>query len=313
MYHRLLSCALAGFALAAAGTALADSGSLHEEHSFQTRPGATVLIDVSFHRVEVTARPGDTVDVTVDLEATGSESKVKSSLNAFRPVFLEKGDTLVVRSTSKKAFRWGSHKVRGHVTVQMPPDMSLKVDSSSGSCEAHGDFGDAVLSFDLSSGSIVVEGAARELSADVSSGSITFQLTRPAERVDADTSSGSVSLTGGAGWLRADTSSGSIHASGLQGDASLDTSSGSITAEWSKIPSGAEISADTSSGGVTLRFPAGTQLVGTVDTGSGRIQSDFPGELSDRGRSMKLAGGSESASIRVDTSSGGVQLLMEER
>jgi hypothetical protein len=313
MHHRLLSCAFAGAILVAPGMALADSGSLHEEHSFQARPGATVLIDVSFHRVEVVARPGGTVDVTVDLEVTGSTSKVKKYLNELQPEFLDKDDTLVIRSVSKKMFHWRSPKTSGHVTVQMPPGMNLTIDSSSGSCEAKGDFGDAMLSIDVSSGSIVVTGAAREVMADTSSGSITLELERPADRVTADTSSGSISLTGGAGSLRADTSSGSIQASGLHGDATLDTSSGAITAAWSRIPARAEISADTSSGGVTLRFPAGTQLTGKVDTSSGPIRSDFPGELSDRRRTMEIQGGPDAATIKVDTSSGGVQLLMEER
>jgi hypothetical protein len=292
----------------AVGAAAAET--LHEEHTFTARPGAKVVVDVSFHEVEVTARPGDTIDVVVDLEVGGSGSKAERRLEELRPVFRDDGDTLLIRSVRKGGFSWGSWRAKGHVVVEMPPDMNLVVDASSGSCDLRGNFGDAKVTCDLSSGAVRVAGAARELVADTSSGSVKAELTRPAERVVADTSSGSVTVIGGAAWVHADTSSGSIHVAGLAGDASLDTSSGSITAHWASVPSGAEITADTSSGGVKLTFPAGTTLEGDVDTGSGTIRSDFPGEWTGRSH-LQLTGGPGAVSVRVDTSSGGVQLIAQ--
>ena len=70
MSKRLVFVVLVGLALTAPGLVVADSGSIHQEHSFEARPGATVLVDVSFHSVEVEARPGSTVDVVVDIEIT---------------------------------------------------------------------------------------------------------------------------------------------------------------------------------------------------------------------------------------------------
>ena len=309
MAKRLTLVVLVGLALTAPGLVFADSGSIHQEHSFEARHGATVLVDVSFHSVEVEARPGSTVDVVVDIEVSGSTSKVKKALNQLEPEFIDKGETLVVRSVTKGISWTGSPRTRGQVTVAMPPDMNLTIDSSSGACEVRGDFGDSRLVFDLSSGRVGVTGAAREIATDSSSGSVTLELSRPAERISVDASSGSVKVSGGAADLRVDLSSGSVQASGLLGNAVVDTSSGRVDLAWSAIPAGAEIAVDSSSGGVTLQFPTGTTIGGKVNTSSGGIKSDFPGQWADRGHNFELDGGPGAASVRIDTSSGGVQLL----
>ncbi len=282
---------------------------IHQEHSFKARPGAEVVVDVSFHGVEVTVRPGSTVDVTVDIEVGGSGSSAKNAANELQPVFLEKGNQLIVRSTRKNGFHWKTISANGKVTIQMPPGMDLTVDSSSGGAEISGDFGDAKVTFDASSGGLSIRGAMRELSCDTSSGSVRAELERPLESFAADASSGSVRLTGGAHHAKVDTSSGSIDLAGLLGDASFDSSSGSITAQWDAIPPGAAVSADASSGSVTLRFPGGTVLAGSVDTGSGGISTDFPGKLEDD--HLTLKGGTGAVQVRVDTSSGGVRLIAE--
>jgi len=166
---------------------------------------------------------------------------------------------------------------KGLVTVRMPPGMNLIVDSSSGSAQISGDFGDAVVRFDASSGSLTVDGAMRELHSDTSSGSVKAAVNRPLDVFTADASSGSARLSGGAYKATVDTSSGSANLTGLLGNASFDSSSGSITAQWDAIPAGAKVRAGASSGGVTLRFPAGTVFAGSVDVSSGGINSDFPG------------------------------------
>ena len=62
--------------LLVAGTAAAEI-EIHKKHRFDARPGATVVVDVSFHSVEVTAQPGGSVDVTVDLTVKGSGSSAE--------------------------------------------------------------------------------------------------------------------------------------------------------------------------------------------------------------------------------------------
>ena len=289
-----------------AGSAAAEI-EVHQKHRFDARPGATVVVDVSFHRVEVTARAGDSVDVTVDIKVKGDGNKAKNVANDFQPKFLEEGNKLIIRSTRKKGFSWKSISAKGLVTVQMPPGMNLTIDSSSGSAKIDGDFGDAVVRFDASSGSLTVDGAMRELHSDTSSGGVRAAVSRPLDEFTADASSGSAHLTGGARKATVDTSSGSMDLSNLLGDASFDSSSGSITAQWDGIPPKATVRAGASSGSVTLRFPAGTTLAGSVDVSSGGIGSDFPGM---QGRDyLTLQGGPEAVQIEVDTSSGSVKLL----
>lgn len=281
--------------------------------SFPATVGGTVVVDVSFHEVEVRVEDRDTVEITVELEMSASESRAERLIEEYTPVFTASRDEVRVQSSSKRSggFSWGSTRKKGRVVVSMPAGMHLEIDSSSGPCEIGGDFGDARVVCDTSSGSVAVRGAMRELVADTSSGSVDIELTAPTESVRADTSSGSVSVRGPAARVSADTSSGSVSLDGLTGDLVADTSSGRVAASWSSIPGGASVRVDTSSGGVRLVFPRGTVVAGSVDTGSGGITSDFPGERSDHGHHLELDGGPNAVKLRVDTSSGGVKLLEE--
>lgn len=293
-------------AIGCAGAAAADI-EIFQEHRFEARPGASLLVDVSFHSVEVTVRPGTTVDVAVEIEVRGGGSSSKNAANDLQPQFIDEGGRLIVRSTRSGGWSWKSVSARGKVVVRMPPGMDLTIDSSSGGARITGDLGDAVVRFDASSGGLTVEGAMRELHCDLSSGSVRATLDRPADVFAADASSGSVRLSGGARNARVDTSSGGIALEGLLGDAHLEASSGSISAQWDTIPAGATVRAGASSGSVTLRFPAGTVLAGSVDVSSGGIRTDFPGSMTKD--HLTLNGGPGAVDIEVETSSGSVQLL----
>jgi DUF4097 and DUF4098 domain-containing protein YvlB len=289
-----------------AGSAAADI-EIHQKHRFEARPGGTVVVDVSFHGVEVTAVPGSSVDVTVDIEIKGDGSSAKNLANKLQPQFIEEGDRLIIRSVRNGGWSWKSNSAEGKVTVQMPPGMNLSIDSSSGSAVVSGDFGDAVVHFDASSGSLNVDGAMREVGADTSSGSVRAAVMRPLDRFTADASSGSVHLVGGARTANVDTSSGGIDLTGLLGDADLDSSSGSISAQWSAIPGDATVRAGASSGSVTLTFPSSTVFAGSVDVSSGSIRTDFPGAMEKK--HLTLTGGSGAVDIEVETSSGSVKLV----
>lgn len=305
----LMRIAIAATAALLPITAEAASESLHREHVFSVSSDQQVVVDVSFHEVEITARPGDTVQVTVDIEVSGSSGRAASLIRDLEPVFEQEGGRILIRSSRTGGATWGWGRVRGKVVIAMPPDLDLTVDSSSGETVLVGDFGRATVTVDVSSGSTQLRGAADHVAVDASSGSVRLELGRPAETVEVDTSSGSVRLTGGTHSAAISTSSGSIEADGLLGSATFDASSGSITAAWASLGPEAHVTADASSGGVRLTFPAGTVLDGRVDTSSGNIRSDFPGDVSQRGSRLELAGGPDAVRLQVDTSSGGVQLL----
>jgi hypothetical protein len=280
---------------------------LHQEHTFDVRPGQTVAIDVSFHRVEIDIRPGATVHAVVDISAGGSSGKAERAIEELRPVFQEKGDTVVIRSTRKGGWNWSDGKLKASVTVTMPPDLNLSVDSSSGSIFIDGDLGNGRADCDASSGSVTIKGAMRSLNVDTSSGSIKAELTRPLENFTADASSGSVRLSGGAHTTSVETSSGSITLAGLLGDAELGASSGSISAQWDAIPPGASIRAEASSGSVTLELPPGTEISGSASTSSGGIRSDFPGTFGKH--SATFRGGVGAVEVRISASSGSVRVV----
>jgi DUF4097 and DUF4098 domain-containing protein YvlB len=290
-----------------AGSAAAEI-EIHQKHRFDARPGATVVVDVSFHSVDVTARPGNTVDVTVDITVKGSGSSAKNAANDLTPVFEEDGDKLIIRSTRKKGWSWKRVSAKGKVTIQMPPGMHLTIDSSSGSAKINGDFGDGVVSFDASSGSLTVDGAMGELHSDTSSGSVKASVTNPVDSFTASASSGSVRFSGGAHHAKASTSSGGINVSGLRGLGSFSASSGSIKAQWDAIDPQTKVRAGASSGSVTLWFPEDTKISGTLNVSSGGLHSDFPALVRGKDK-LELDGGPDAIDVRVSTSSGSIKLL----
>jgi hypothetical protein len=293
--------------LLVAGSAAAEI-EIHQKHRFDARPGATVVVDVSFHSVEVTAQPGNTVDVTVDITVKGSGSSAKNAANDLTPVFKEEGDKLIIRSTRKKGWSWKSVSAKGKVTVQMPPGMNLTIDSSSGSAEINGDFGDGVVHFDASSGSLTVNGAMGGLHSDTSSGSVKAAVSNPVGEFTASASSGSVRFSGGAHHAKASTSSGSINVSGLRGPGSFSASSGSVKAQWDAIAPHTKVRAGASSGSVTLWFPEDTKISGTLNVSSGGLHSDFPALVRGKDK-LELDGGADAIDVQVSTSSGSIKLL----
>ncbi|MEN8165292.1 MAG: DUF4097 family beta strand repeat-containing protein [Acidobacteriota bacterium] len=305
--HILLA---AGFVLMLALPVVAFSATetSHTERSFAATTRGSVTIDASFHSVEVTARPGATVDVVVDLEFSASKKKAERLLADYEPRFKVNGDDIVIRSTREKStWSWGWDTSKGRITVLMPPGMDLMVDNSSGAVLLQGDFGDAEVTVDNSSGSVKGETAMAALSIDNSSGRTDIKALRPLDQFQVDCSSGSVHLEGGAFRVKVDSSSGSVELDDLLGETSVDTSSGSVKAVWQSIPPGAEVRIDTSSGEVRLGFPQGTEFNGEIDTSSGGIRSDFPG-AKEKSNCWRFEGGSGAVQLTVDTSSGGVRL-----
>ncbi len=307
-YCHIVFAAIFVLMLALPVVAFAAIETSHTERSFPATIGGSVTVDASFHSVEVTARPGSTVDVIVDLEFSASEKKAKSLLAECEPRFEVNGDDIVIRSLREKTtWNWGTNKNEGKITVSMPPDMNLVIDNSSGAVLLKGDFGDAEVSVDNSSGSVKGETAMAVLSIDNSSGRTEIKALRPLDQFEVDCSSGSVHFAGGAVSVEVDSSSGSVELYDLLGNADVDTSSGSVKAVWQSIPPGATVRVGTSSGRVRLSFSEGTEFDGEIDTSSGGIKSDFPG-TKEKSNYWRFEGGSNAVQLSVETSSGGIRL-----
>jgi len=307
-FNHILLAAIFVLMLALPVVAFSATETSHTERSFPAVAGGSVTIDASFHAIEVIVRPGQSIDVVVDLEFSASEKKAKRLLAEYEPRFKVQGDDIVIRSTREKTtWNWGTNISKGKIAVWMPPDIDLVVDNSSGRVVLKGDFGGAEVSIDNSSGNVVGGTAMASLSINNSSGQTKIKALRPLDQFRVDCSSGSVYFEGGAFKVDVDSSSGSVELFGLLGDATVDTSSGSVDVVWQSIPPGAKVRIDTSSGGVHLGLPEVTQLEGTIDTSSGGIHSDFPG-AKEKKNYWRFEGGSSAVQLSVDTSSGGVRL-----
>ena len=183
----------------------------------------------------------------------------------------------------------------------------LLIDTGSGSVTATRIAG--ALSIDTGSGSITVRGVEGDLRVDTGSGRVDVSDVR-GDEIEIDTGSGSVkgyNLSGAI--VGVDTGSGSIELERVSAaQVVLDTGSGSIDIElMSDID---RLSADTGSGSVTVRAPAGLGATVDIETGSGGIDLDFPLEVrSVRRDHVRGTIGDGRGEIKIDTGSGGVRLI----
>ncbi len=301
----LLTCLFAAASLAAA----ADTVSSHFDRSFPAKPGGTLKVEASFQDVTVAIAPGAQVHVVVDMKMTAWPAEAKKYLDAFEPVFKEEGDTLLVRSRAGVHFMVGFVSSEGKIEITMPTGMNIELDTGSGNCTVKGDASSNKVSCDTGSGDVLFDGSARELKANTGSGDVTAAVSGPIEKALFDTGSGDVTFTGQAALFSADTGSGNVTANGLIGEASFDTGSGDVTAAWPSLAEGSKLSADTGSGSVEFKMPAGAAPGGVLDTSSGDVRCDFPASVEKRGTHWALSGAAGSARLKVSTGSGDIKII----
>lgn len=183
----------------------------------------------------------------------------------------------------------------------------LRLDGASGRVEAREIRGS--LGIDTGSGNVaVVDVEGDRLHVDTGSGSVSLTDVR-ADQILVDTGSGRVSGSRVSGReLRFDTGSGAIRLDGVAAtDLRADTGSGSIRLALDGDVRSAEL--DTGSGGVTLLLPEGLGAELDVETGSGRIDFDFPITVVRAARDHLVGRvGDGGGRIRVETGSGSVRL-----
>jgi hypothetical protein len=164
------------------------------------------------------------------------------------------------------------------------------------------------LTIDVGSGDVRVNGASGELDVDTGSGDVALDGTSDGD-VRVDTGSGDVSLGRvHAGRIRIDTGSGTVDGTQVVADdVSVDTGSGDVTLAFDSSPRNTTV--DTGSGAVTLTFPSGYSAAVDLDTSSGSFTVDFPLRLTTRERDhVRGVIGSGAGQLRVDTSSGDIQI-----
>ncbi len=190
---------------------------------------------------------------------------------------------------------------------------SQDIDGLSGSVESHAGSGSltfrntrGTLQASTGSGSITADSVGGSFRASASSGSIRAGAV--AGPINASTSSGSIDVTQtAAGDVEAESSSGSVRLRGIQGGLRASTSSGGLsihgqpTGEW-------RLSA--SSGSVDISLPPNQGFDLDANSGSGRIDVDFPVTVSGTigRRSVRGAAQGGGPLLHVRTGSGGISI-----
>jgi DUF4097 and DUF4098 domain-containing protein YvlB len=210
------------------------------------------------------------------------------------------------------------------LAVNVPAGRSVAVYLAAGTVTATNVNG--TLAFDLSSANLKVTGGKGEISADIGSGNVEISGTDGPLNVD--TGSGNVHLTNvKAASLEIDAGSGDVTANGVvamhtaidagSGDiellgsqspeSELESGSGDITVELAGVPSSLDV--ETGSGDIVLRLPANTGAQVSIETSSGRIESDFTMQVTRTGRE-ELSGtiGDGAGRISAESGSGDVRL-----
>jgi len=291
----------------ASGPAIAGK-TAHFERSFPAAGIQEVKVEVSFHDVRVVATPGDTIEVTVDLETRSTGAKADKILARATPGFTVDGKVLEISAGQEHRHWWGSGSLNGTVTILLPPGRHLDVDTASGDCRIEGDLGTKGLEVDTASGDVDLDGTVEDAEIDTASGEVRLRLRRPAGTIELETASGDVVVTGEMTRLEAGTASGDLRVSGSVRRIELETSSGDVDLRWERVSPGSLADIETASGDVRLTVPAGTAVAGTVTTYSGEIASDLPGRKGARGKVLELTAADPKLRVEISTSSGDVSL-----
>ncbi len=165
------------------------------------------------------------------------------------------------------------------------------------------------LRLDTSSGGVDVTGITGELSIDTGSGDV--KVSRVSGRaVSIDTGSGNVTGTGiKTADLNVDTGSGDVSLTDVTSEnVSIDTGSGSVN--LGLMATVDQLQVDTGSGDVSITVPATLSAQVAIETGSGDITTDFPIQVRKTGGDELIGTiGSGTGRIDIDTGSGDVKLL----
>lgn len=194
----------------------------------------------------------------------------------------------------------------GAVTVSNV-DGDLLVDARSAPVTATGTRG--ALSIAVGSGSVQVTNAEGDLNLDTGSGAVEVFGFRGGP-LSIDTGSGDV--TGSqleSTEVSVETGSGDIRLTGVGAPSlSLETGSGAVTAELRQDIASLEV--NTGSGDIAIRAPASLGAALEVETSSGDIDTDFPLQVTRRGRDHVVGTiGDGNGTIEIQTGSGEIRLL----
>jgi hypothetical protein len=248
---------------------------------------------------------------------------------------MQKGETQIRVQDDGRIFGDGGRKVKikgsgsgteawADLTISVPAGKSLGVHNGVGPLTAADIQGDLLL--DTGSGAVSAMGIQGELTVDTGSGAV--EVRDVSGLLSVDTGSGRVMVEGAEGptividtgsgavtgsnltaeELFVDTGSGRVELVGVRAqDIMIDTGSGGVDLELLSDVRGLVI--DTGSGAVNLAVPDNLGAKIEIDTGSGRIDFDFPITVTKAERSYVYGQiGDGVGEIQIETGSGGVKV-----
>lgn len=287
---------------------------LNRSDHFPSAEGKVVTIDGA--DLDISVRSADIPDIQVDtdLHIGGvGEEKAQKWIDGHTPVFTDGEDVLAVQVDADKIgfLGFGYLSAKARLSLLAPSRIIPDLTTTSGSIHVRGDFPDAApLRLRTSTGDMEFVGLASSVDVHSASGDVEIEVVRPLENFFVRTASGDVRLVGGARLANVDTSSGRIWLGDLSGTVEASTSTGKITLRWDRLDAGERVRIRSSSGAVQLEIPASTRPAGTLTTTTGNVRSDFPGEVTEDGSSLRLTG--DGPVFDVETASGEIQLTIRD-
>lgn len=283
---------------------------LSHSEGFPSAEGKRVEVDAA--DLDVRVNRADVVEIEADLllhiRGVGDE-KGQRWIESHTPSFTDADDKLQITvETGKSGFLGFGHlSARAQLSVLVPGEVIPDITTTTGSIQVRGDFSAAdPLRLRTSSGDMELVGAAASLDVRTAEGDAQIEVIRPFSHFFARTSSGDVRLVGGAREARVDTASGKISLENLSGSVAISTSTGRITLSWDRLDPGHTIRIRSSSGRVHLMVPEGVHPQGRLTTTTGKIRSEFPGDVTADGSGLILRG--DGPTFDVETASGEIQL-----
>jgi DUF4097 and DUF4098 domain-containing protein YvlB len=271
------------------------------DRTFAVAPGGHLSVKMDMGSIAVTG--GDSTQVVVRIKASGSERELEDLSFAAD----KSGSDVTItgkRSSSGKWLGWWFTDANVNVTVEVPREYNLDLNTSGGGIKVRHLTGKALGR--TSGGRISLEDIKGAVNMRTSGGSVTLNaLSGP---VEVHTSGGPISANQIDGGLRAHTSGGSIRFERISGPIEAHSSGGSINIEL--IGENQGIAARTSGGSVTLRLPASTSGTLNASTSGGSVSSDMRLTRSEIGKSSLRGtlndGGPE---IIARTSGGSIRVI----
>jgi hypothetical protein len=263
----------------------------------QLAAGSRLRIDDVHGDVRVTVATGDRVTVHADARRGGH----RRSDIVFDVVNDGANVTICARWTDSPACtthglrdedsendEHGGESASADFTVELPRALRLDVETRNGVIDVAG------------TGSEVV----------AMSGNGAVRVVGATGSVHASSGNGDVTIEGAGGPVTANTGNGAIRAITAEGPVSATTGNGNVDVRMQKLGTRAPMEFSTGNGTVTVSMPASIAADLDADTGHGRIESDFPLQVTGRIEPGHVRGTIGGGGPRIRLSSGNGNIVL---